>query len=196
MQVLVDCPGIQGLYTYKIPQKLKISPGDILSVPFGSRIIAAIAINLLNCPPVDIDQTRIRQVDTVTAACFFPKHYWTLLLKTADYYCTPLMSVIRMALPPGLLGKSQRRIRLIPEAIPPGADQLCRLSAQQVLRLLGQQKDGDYSWQYLNRQIKGATQGIHDLIKRGWVTSYLEPAKTARPKQQKAVILLAKKFCG
>ena len=192
LKVLVDCPGIQGLYTYKIPPELTISPGDILTVPFGSRIIAAIAIEFLNCPPVDIDETRIRPVESVTMTCFFPKHYWTLLHKTADYYCTPLMNVIRMALPPGLLGKSQRRIRLVPESIPPGAEQLCRIPAQQVLNLLRQQKDGDYSWQYLNRQLKSANQGIHDLIKRGWVKSYLEPAKTANPKQQKAVILLAK----
>ena len=192
VKVLVDCPGIQGLYTYKIPTELKISAGDILSVPFNSRSIAAIAIDLLNDPPVDMDEDRIRSVESVTAACFFPKHYWRLLYKTADYYCTPLMTVVRMALPPGLLGKAQRRIRLLPEAVPPGGEQLCRSSAQQVLSLLRQQKNRDYSWQYLNRQIKGANQGIRDLIKRGWVTSYLEPAKIARPKQQKAVILLTK----
>ncbi|PSB67989.1 hypothetical protein C7B61_03240, partial [filamentous cyanobacterium CCP1] len=37
VEVLVDCPGTQGLYTYRIPPDLEIQPGDILSVPFGSQ---------------------------------------------------------------------------------------------------------------------------------------------------------------
>ncbi|MGB3693692.1 MAG: primosomal protein N', partial [Spirulinaceae cyanobacterium] len=39
--------------------------------------------------------------------------------------------------------------------------------------------------------VRGGEKGIKELIKRGWVESYLEPPKPPRPKQQKAVTLIA-----
>ena len=194
LEVLVDCPGIQGLYTYRIPDDLTVRAGDILSIPLGTQVIGGIAIRHLTAPPPDLDTSRIRQVEDVITAGFFPPSYWELLTRTAAYYCTDLMTTIRIALPPGLLGRSQRRLRLRKEAIPPGAEAFCSLGAQQVLRLLQQQKTGDYSAQYLQRQVRGANRGIHELVKRGWLESYLEPPKVARPKQQKAVTLVAETF--
>jgi primosomal protein N' (replication factor Y) len=38
VEVLVDCPGIQGLYTYSLPTDLTVRGGDIVSVPFGMQI--------------------------------------------------------------------------------------------------------------------------------------------------------------
>ena len=29
LEVLVDCPGVQGLYTYSLPPDLSVQPGDI-----------------------------------------------------------------------------------------------------------------------------------------------------------------------
>ena len=46
VQVLVDCPGAQGLYTYEIPFDLVVRVGDILSVPFGAQQVGAIALIL------------------------------------------------------------------------------------------------------------------------------------------------------
>jgi primosomal protein N' (replication factor Y) len=52
----------------------------------------------------------------------FSATYWQLLETVSQYYQTPLIQVIRAALPPGLLGRSQRRVRLRPEAIPAEAE--------------------------------------------------------------------------
>ena len=46
VEVLVDCPMIQGLFTYNIPERLSLSIGDILSVPFGNQIVGGIAIKI------------------------------------------------------------------------------------------------------------------------------------------------------
>ena len=190
VEVLVDCPGTQGLYTYSVPLDLEIQPGDILSVPFGSQVIGGIAIRLLNSPPADLDISCIRPVEEVITSGFFPPTYWQLILAVAQYYVTDLINVIRVALPPGLLGKSQRRVRLQPEAIPPGAEEFCSVTARQILQLLRSQKEGNYSVSYLRSQIRGSSKGIRELSKRGWLVSYLEPPKTARPKLQKAVTLI------
>jgi primosomal protein N' (replication factor Y) len=191
VEVLVDCPGLEGLYTYKVRSDLTVQGGDILIVPFGASLVGAIAVYLRSSPPPDLEPDKIKEVEEVVSAGFFPQRYWQLLAKVAQYYCTELITVIRVALPPGLLRKSQRRIRLLPEAIPPGAETFCSQSAAQVLSLLRQQKSGDYSYWYLQSKIRDARRGIQDLVKRGWAKSYLESPKQARPKLTKAVTLVS-----
>ena len=192
VEALVDCPGTQGLYTYRISPELNIEPGDILSVPFGSQQIGAIAIRLLDQLPPDLEPTSIRSVDDVISRGFFQKTYWDLLQRVAQYYYTPLMQVIRTALPPGLLGRSQRRIRLTPSA--PALEPLEKApplqpTAQRILELLHAQKQGDYSWHYLQRQVRGASRGLRELMQHGWVESYLESPTPLRPKHQQVVSL-------
>jgi len=194
VEVLVDCPGTQGLFTYRIPSGLSVNPGDVLSVPFGAQQMGAIAIRLLDSPPPDLALDKIREIEDVICTGFFPASYWQLLERVAQYYCTPLISVIRGALPPGLLGRSQRRIRLKPSELPNSPDPFIGIAARQILGLLQAQPDGDYSFAYLQRQIRGAKRGVQDLLKRGWVESYLEPPKPARPKLQNAVTLVAGMF--
>lgn len=191
VEVLVDCPGTQGLYTYQVPEDLILHVGDIVSVPFGAQQVGGIVIRSLHQLPSDLEETTVRSVGDIICQGFFPSGYWELLQQVADYYCTPLMQVIRVALPPGLLGRSQRRIRLKPELLPEAASTFLNPIAQRLLELLQRQKQGDYSWQYLQRQVRGADRGLKDLLRRGWVESYLEAPAPVRPKQQPAVTLIA-----
>ncbi len=193
VDVLVDIPGTPSLFTYSIPAALSLQPGDILSVPFGAQQVGAIAIALRSTPPPDLDPGQIRPVQALISAGFFPPTYWTLLNQVAAYYCTPLMAVIRMALPPGLLAKSQRRLRLAGASSLDGLDsEVLPLSvpAQGLLSLLQTSKTGDYSWQYLSQKVPQASRGLPDLLKFGLVESYLEPPTPARVKQRQAVTLL------
>lgn len=189
VEVLIDCAGTQVLYTYAIPADLEIRVGDILSVPFGAQQVGAVAVRLLSQLPADLPASVVRPVMEVVSRAFFPADYWTLLHQVADYYCTPLMQVLRVALPPGLLGRSQRRIRLHADVIPSGAELFLHPSAQQLLAHLRSQKQGDYTWQYLQRQVRGASRGLRDLLQRGWVESYIEPPTLVRPKLRQAVSL-------
>jgi primosomal protein N' (replication factor Y) len=253
VEVLVDCPGAQGLFTYRVPPNLVIQPGDILTVPFGPQQVGAIAIRCIHQFPQGLDPDQVRSVQAIAHAGFFPVTYWSLLERVSVYYHTPLMAVIRVALPPGLLARSQRRIRLVErekskekqdersetkEAGSQGlgvslhgdrdslnqenilddsphpqsaSDCLTRSqepshdrpspcvsapptlspAAQHLLSLLQASKTGDYSWQYLQRQVRGAHRGLHALVQAGWVESYLEPPSPLRAKQRQAVILTA-----
>lgn len=193
VEVLVDFPGTQGLYTYSVAPDLEVQPGDIVSVPFGMQVTGGIAIRLLTSPPADLAPQRIREVDDVITSGFFPHTYWQLLARIAEYYSSDLMSTIRVALPPGLLGRSQRRVKLSP-TVPPGAEVFCSQVAGRVLRLLQSQKEGDYSVNYLKNQIKGANRGIKELSKRGWIENYLEPPKRAQPMLKTAVTLVTQSF--
>ncbi len=193
VEVLVDCPGTQGLYTYSLPPDLMVRSGDIVSVPFGMQLTGGIAIRLLTSPPEHLEPKQIRSVEDVITSGFFQDTYWQLLEKLANYYSTDLISAIRVALPPGLLGRSQRRVKLN-STVPPGAEAFCSLIAGQVLKLLQSQKDGDYSVNYLKNQLKGANRGIKELSKRGWIENYLEPPKRAKPKLKMAVTLATNSF--
>jgi primosomal protein N' (replication factor Y) len=190
VQVLVDCPGIQGLYTYAVPTEMVVQVGDILSVPFGSQMIGGIAIGFITDLPADLSPAQIKPIEEVITQSFFPASYWQLLDRVADYYRTELMSVIRMALPPGLLGRSQRRIRLKIEELPSGAELFLSLPAREILQLLQNQPTHNYSYVHLQRQVRGCQRGIRELTKRGWIESYLEDPKNIRAKQQDVVILL------
>ncbi|MFN6481023.1 primosomal protein N' [Nostoc sp. DedQUE07] len=206
VEVLVDCPGSTGLFTYRLPAQLEIKPGDILSVPFGAQQLGAIAIRLLAQPNIDLPPEKIREVEDIVSVGFFPSAYWELLNRVAAYYYTPLIQVIRVALPPGLLGRSQRRIRLVggrgageqrgrgakgSSYLLGSADPLAFLTptARQVWELLQGQPAGDYSFIYLQQKVKSAYRGIRELLRFGLVESYLEPPRLTRPKLQKAVTL-------
>jgi primosomal protein N' (replication factor Y) len=200
LEVLVDRPyprdsqEDQQILTYSIPPDLTVEIGDILSVPFGSQVIGGIALRFLENLPPGLEENQIRPVEDVIAKGFFPDNYWQLLTKIAQYYATDLITVVRVALPTGLLRSSQRRIRLKPAAIPPGAEVFCTPLSRQILSLLKNQKEGDYSAKYLQEKVKNANYGIRDLVKRGWVESYLEAPKSTNIKQKKAITLLITDF--
>ena len=189
VEVLVDCPGCSDLFTYKIPAQLAIKPGDILSVPFGATQVGAIAIRLLTQPNLDIPLEKIREVEDVVSEGFFPPGYWTLLNRVAAYYYTPLILVIRVALPPGLLGRSQRRLRLTSLGKKNLAIYISPI-AQQVITLLEKTPTADYSYHYIQQKVKAAYRGIRELIRLGLAENYLEPPQLTKPKLQKAVTLL------
>lgn len=196
IEVLVDCPGVTKLFTYSVPQKLQIKPGDIVSVPFGAQILCGIAIRLLCELPTDVSTAKVRNVENIVSSGFFTQAYWELLNRIAEYYYTPLMQVIKVALPPGLLGKTQRRIRLLQRDINSVTFPCHSEIARRILDLLRLQTSGDYSFIYLQRQVQGAEKGVRELLVKGLVESYLETPKSSKPRLQKAAILLKNNFAN
>jgi primosomal protein N' (replication factor Y) (superfamily II helicase) len=80
------------------------------------------------------------------------------------------------------------------QVIPNGYNNFCNLVERQIMELLSSQKNGDYSVKHICRQIKASNpaieRAIRQLVKRGWIESYLEPPQNAAPKMQKAITLL------
>lgn len=187
VDALVDCPGAQGLYTYAVPPHLTVQPGDILTVPFGAQQVGAIAVHWRSSLPVDLKPDQIRWVEEVVSRGFFPPDYWTLLRQVADYYCTPLMQVVRVALPPRLLRRSQRRIRQVAAPSPQNNPQTT--PAQHLLATLAQSKTKDLTWQFLQQRVHSAASGLRELQRLGLVESYIAMPSPVRPKLQQAVTL-------
>ena len=133
---------------------------------------------------------RIRNIEEVISSQLLPDRYWLLLQQVSAYYLTDLMSTLKVALPPGFLGRSQRRIRLCSTPLPPKAETNCSPPAQEILRLLQSQKTGDYSVRYLRQKVRKATQGIKELTKHKWIESYLEEPQRVKAKLKTVVTLV------
>ena len=198
VEVLVDVPyGFnteeqeeQKLFIYRVPSDLRVKPGDIVSVPFGTQQIGGIVIQFLDQLSPDLPEHRVKAVEDIICNGFFPSSYWQLLQQVSNYYQTPLISVIRTALPPGLLGKSQRRIRLTSEPIPKDVQLFLNPAAASLLNLLQSSATKDFTWKYLKQNVINAQRGLKDLLQRKWVESYLEPPSPPRPKLKQAVTLV------
>ncbi len=187
VEVLVDCPGIQALYTYNVPAQFSVGVGDILSVPLGGQVVGGIAIQFVERLPKNLAIDKIRDIDDVVASGLFRPEYWQWLMQIAEYYYTPLIQVIKVALPPGLLTRSHRRIRAVDRPI--DVDEIANDIAKRILTLLQSQVDRNYSWQYIQQQIPGARRGLRELLDRKLIESYLESGQTQKAKLQKFVIL-------
>lgn len=190
VEVLVDCVYAEGLYTYKIKPDTIIKAGDIVSIPFGNAIVGGIVIRLLSQPPENLAIENIKEIDEVISTGFFPSHYWELLEITAQYYLTDLINVIRVALPPKLLGKSQRRVRLLSENICDNYEDDCNVTQMQIIKLLKKSKTEDYSYNFINQKVTNARKAIKALVTRQWLEIYLQPPSKATPKLTKVVTFL------
>jgi primosomal protein N' (replication factor Y) (superfamily II helicase) len=190
VEILVDCVYAEGLYTYKTKPDTAIKAGDIVSIAFGNAIVGGIVIRLLFQPPENLALETIKEIDDIITTGFFPPYYWELLERSAQYYFTDLINVVRVALPPKLLGKSQRRVRLLRQNIPDDSDNDCTISQMEVIKLLKQSKTGDYTYNFINQKVKNARNAIKGLVTKQWVEIYLQPPSKATPKLIKVVTFL------
>ncbi len=185
MQVLVDCPTVETAYTYEVPAGWPVAAGDIVEVPFGQQMLRGIVLAVLSALPTDLAGVTVRPLAAVVGQGFWPAGYWELLEQVAAYYCTPLMQVVRTALPPGVLGRWQRRLRLCSDVVPP-----LSATTQKILTLLHQSARRDYSVRYLQQRVPRAQKAIAELVRLGVAQLYLAPPPQVRAQWQQAVVLL------
>ncbi len=189
VNVLVDYGGQPEMYTYGLPGYLQVEPGDILTVPFGHQMVGAIALSLSPHPPSDLRAEQIRPVAGIVQRRFFTPTYWTLLEQVADHYQTPLVQVVKAALPPGLLAKAQRRLRLCLDRLATASDVPPSKALASLLHDLQQSAAADLTWQYLKRRGH-SYRTIQQLIQRGWAESYLLPPHSPRAQKRQAVTVV------
>ncbi len=108
------------LLTYHVPDTLAadITPGQVVSVPFGERITPGIVWALDAGDDTDTTNSspqreRLRSIAAILASepLLLPEHR-ALAEWLADHYAAPLASAARLLLPPGLLSTSRQVLRL------------------------------------------------------------------------------------
>lgn len=187
VEVLVDSAFTQGLFTYALPTGLRVNPGDIVAVSFGRQQVGAIAIRVLLESPKELDPTCIKPIQEIIAQGFLAPGYWQLLERVATYYQAAPMAVIKAALPPGLLRRSQTRIRPLEQRI----TAVLSAKAMAIWELLQRGSGSGYTIKYLQRQIKAPQKGIQELRELGWIEQFIQTPAIAKVQKRKSVSILS-----
>ncbi len=191
IDVLVDLP-IAGnrTYTYRVPEAMAVAVGAVVAVPFGTRVVHGFCTRIREA---DGATDKTREVLELISPAFFPEGYWDLLIKVADYYLTPLSKVLETVLPPGVVTRSQRRVRIIPLEKRPthqAAFFAPPLSPKARAVFAALEQSPDLAMLALQRKVPQAAAGLRELQKLGWVESFFLETNAAKPKRQKFVTLV------
>lgn len=197
VSVIVDCLWINDLLTYRVPEDIHIQVGDILSVPLGDRQVGAIALDISDTSTISED-IEIKPISSVVGSGIFPKTYWQLLTRIADYYRTPVMQVFKTTLPPKLLDQSHYQIKVKHESLissleEQSFDQKLSKSAQMVWGFLQEYKNNSkgVSRRHVYRKLpRYAASGLKELQKLEWIESVLELPNRPQPQYEDTVVLL------
>lgn len=178
VDVWVDHPKVEGCFTYKIPESLRVNLGDMLTVPFGSQVLAAIAVQVFEQLPPDRDPAAIRPIQGVVEPGILPPFFWPLVLWVSERYLTPLPQVIRTVLPPGLLHRRQRRVRFRD----PHRLGECHPQAQALAEQIRARRD--VSWRFLCQRDPGAQGALAELLRKGVIETFWQDSPSPKPQKR------------
>jgi len=99
IKVAVPIP-VQNTFTYALPaDSTTVEPGSRVKVPFGRRTVVGYAVETTTEKP----RHRLRNVaQVIDKTSFIPPLIMELAWRVANFYYSPLYSVLRIALPPEL----------------------------------------------------------------------------------------------
>ena len=103
-EIAISLP-VDGLYTYKIPERMRLQVGHAVLVPFGRRKVAGYVIRLLETTEISRLKSVSRLLDPNPAfdPSLLPFFRWI-----SNYYLSGLGEVISTALPKAYRAKSIR----------------------------------------------------------------------------------------
>jgi len=104
-EIAVDFPdNSQRTYTYKVPGNLTLDVGDLVWVPFGTRILCGIVFYFTN--DHDIDEEIIKYViSKINDGPYFDTKKLDLIKQISEYYRVSFFSAASLFFPPNAFSK-------------------------------------------------------------------------------------------
>ncbi len=166
-------------FSYSIPENLRVEVGHAVFVPFGSRLLQGVVLELTDTPAVEQTKDIIGLIEPkpVLSPAHVALAYWL-----SRRYLSPIFDAAALMLPPGFERKALTFIsaRPVPDGFDPSS-----LKEDQSRTIELVKKEGRISQKALEKAlgIKKTQRIISQLVGRGLVErNYeLEPIK-ARPK--------------
>jgi primosomal protein N' (replication factor Y) len=157
-----------GPLDYRVPDGMAVEPGSVVVAPLGPRQLIGVAWEPERLPSDEIAESRLRPLVSVMDVPPIPAPLRRLVEWTADYYLSPLASVLRMVLPSSAALEGPRQLT---EYAPTGRAP-DRLTPQREKALAGiEGRQGTI------RELAGHA-GVSDSVMRGLVNSgALEPVQ-------------------
>ncbi|MDD5313319.1 MAG: primosomal protein N' [Dehalococcoidia bacterium] len=108
-EVAVNAPGgHRNSFSYSIPSFWDVRVGDAVWVPFGSKILQGIVIELSSIPQVPVTK---QVIDLISPRTSISPERIKLALWIAEYYLAPLFNAVALFLPPGFERSSASHIQ-------------------------------------------------------------------------------------
>jgi primosomal protein N' (replication factor Y) len=185
-EVAVNSPGSRSTFCYAIPARLNINVGQAVWVPFGSRVIQGIVVELSDQPSVEA----IKEIaDLVTDYPLLSSLQIKLAQWISEHYLSPLFDAMALMLPPGF----ERQTITYFQLVDPQGD-LSSLTPEQRQILHFMRREKKTSLREVEKAIgkKKARQITDQLLDRQLITKTLELEKVKiKPKTVPYVKLIA-----
>ena len=163
-EVAVDAPVSPArTFSYSIPDRFRLQPGQLVWVPFGRRILQGVVIELAPAPRVEVTKDILQAVEP---APLLDATALTLAQWLSRYYLCSLFDAVALFLPPGF--KAQVRSQILP--IPVDAANLEKLKspAREALETLaGRQRLTEAEFAKLLGKRSGPE--VNRLAQRGFI---------------------------
>lgn len=172
VEVAVDFPDNRArTFTYSVPESMTAVPGDLVWVPFGSRLLQGVVFGLSKTQPdPDIETRSISSV--VDNGPFLDRPHLRLARWIATYYRTTLFIACSLMLPPGSRSRLRTWIRREPDNFPANIT-LGRDLRPHEKRVIESLSDGE--WQRKDRVARklgrSGTATVDRLLRRRIVES-------------------------
>ncbi|UUR08395.1 primosomal protein N' [Sphingomonas glaciei] len=88
-----------GPLDYRVPDGMAVEPGSVVIAPLGPRQLVGVAWEAERLPSEEVGDNRLRPLAGLIDVPVIPAPLRRLCEWTADYYLSPLASVLRMVLP-------------------------------------------------------------------------------------------------
>jgi len=111
-EVAVDAPvGHSRTFSYGIPDRLLVEPGQLVWVPFGRRVAQGVVVELTSVPKVEATRDILHTVETspLISPTSLELAHWL-----SRYYRSSLFDPIALFLPPGFKAQVRSRIITVP----------------------------------------------------------------------------------
>jgi primosomal protein N' (replication factor Y) (superfamily II helicase) len=130
----------QPLLTYLVPEHMEaeLRKGQLVSVPYGERLVEGIIWDILLEEQVELDEgVVLRPLHGIldTEPALLP-HQQELAVWISEYYITPLAQVTLLMLTRGLIQRSQFVLRLVEESLEQANEQDVPLQVRALIGLL------------------------------------------------------------
>ncbi len=172
IEVAVDFPDDRlRTFTYSVPDRMTAIPGDLVWVPFGTRLLQGVVFGALASPPdADVEPKEISSV--VEGGPFLDLPHLHLARWIASHYRTTLFIACTLMLPPGSRQRLRAWVRREQDNFPADIT-LGRELKTHEQRVLDTLADG--AWHRKDRVARrlgrGGNSTVDRLVRRGIVES-------------------------
>lgn len=192
-ELAVNSPGSHSTFCYAIPPQLDIDVGQAVWVPFGSRVIQGIVVELSDQPSVEVTK---EIAETITDYPLLSPRQIELARWVSQHYLSPLFNSIALMLPPGFERKLITYFQYREGTSPSPTKDLPALTPEQTQALHLIREKRKMSFKELERKFgpKKAKQICDHLLHCHLVMKSQEPEKAkVKPKSLPYVKLIASK---